>query len=275
MSFRAKVMTSEEQVKFLQSRLQDTISQKRSIQRKYEYLRKQMLPKIIYVESDRRLIEDQNNMIRNLLEENQALYQLNDSLEKRASEAEESASYTEEVSKLYQLELDKVHAEIESLKRENFNLQQKLNRKMEQIDTLRASTSAPLIVEGDEHDLYPDEQKDLLVEILEQAFQNTIKGTRRYDVLSSILEANHKTGIRDELKQRIISWFQGFINWKTTKQAKRTEFSDIGFDLVSEKNHTKFVFKKDDRYAITISCSPTDIAHGTKNTMSDTLRTIF
>lgn len=81
-------LTPERKIKFLQSRLQDTIEQKRAAIRKFERLRRQTLPKLIYVELNQKDIDEQNDLIRNLLKENEMLYKLNDSLEQRAAESE-------------------------------------------------------------------------------------------------------------------------------------------------------------------------------------------
>lgn len=79
-----------------------------------------------------------------------------------------------------------------------------------EIKSIKAATDLPILVQGDEEDLYTDEQKDLVISILEQALQNSMDGSRKHDVLKSILKANPETGVRKSLKAKLISWFHSF-----------------------------------------------------------------
>ena len=267
-------LTPEKHIKFLQSRLRDTIEQKRSAIRKFERLRRQTLPKLICVEFNQKDIDTQNDLIRNLLRENEMLYKLNDSLEKRAVESETAAYTSEEISKLYQAELESLHTESDKLKKQIYTLQQKLNIRESEIRSIKSATGLPILVRGYEQDLYTDEQKDLVIEILEQALQNSIEGSRKHDVLKSILKANPEIGVRKSLKAKLISWFHSFKGWDYTGIERKKEFLDMGFNLVSKKNHIKFIFKGDNRYPIVLASTPTD-TRSPMNTMSDTVKKIF
>lgn len=268
-------LTPERHIKFLQLRLQDTIEQKRSAIKKFERLRRQTLPKVICVEFDRKDIDAQNELIRNLLKENEALYKLNSSLEKRAVESEAAAYTSEEVSKLYQAELENLHTESDGLRKQIYVLQQKLNIRESEIKSIKAATNLPILVLGDEQDLYTDEQRDLVIEILEQAFRNSIAGSRKYDVLKSILKANPETGVRRSLKAKLASWFHSLRGWNSASTEQKKEFLDMGFNLISKKNHVKFVFKGDNRYPIVLACTPTDITRNSMNSLSDIVKKIF
>lgn len=101
-------------------------------------------------------------------------------------------AFDEDIKNL-QKKLEELSKANEALQIENYGLRAKMN----------ASDAMPIIYQGDEEDFYPDEIKDMVLGVLADAFNNTEKDTRLYDVLEDILQNNPYQHLSDERKQRV------------------------------------------------------------------------
>ena len=91
--------------------------------------------------------------------------------------------------------------------------------------------------------------------------------TRRYDVLSDILNVNNYEAIgeqRAEEAKRLLSNYSGM----TQKLKKGLE--DIGF-IFDQSDHQKVKYYGDDRYTIIYASTPSDKGHGGKNNVRNTI----
>ncbi|MDD6482508.1 MAG: hypothetical protein PUF65_09675 [Lachnospiraceae bacterium] len=100
---------------------------------------------------------------------------------------------------------------------------------------------------------------------------NTELKTRRYDVLTDILQANEYQGTgkkRAEEAKRLLSNYSGM----TPKLRKGLE--DIGF-VFDESDHQKVKYYGDDRYTVVYASTPSDKGHGGKNNAAVTAKKAF
>ena len=146
------------------------------------------------------------------------------------------------------------------------------NITIEQLEMqLTAVEDIPALVLGDERDLYPFEQKSMLVEILERELRGTKENTRKSHVLTALLNANRCDNTVDEKRKRIKSCLHGYSKFTT---AIKKELEDIGFSLSDDGKHVKAVFGEDQRYMGTLSKTGSDHRAG-DNIAHDLIRLIF
>lgn len=168
----------------------------------------------------------------------------------------------------FEEDMKKKDAEIERLTSE-------LQKKEYEISWLKAKldsmTEIPVLIAGNEDDFYPGEVKDFVLSAVKKELCATESGTRRYDVLKDILEANSYKAIgehkADEVK-RILSNYSGM-----TPKLKR-ELEDIGF-IFDKSDHQKVKYYGDGRYTIIYASTPSDKGRGGKNNVRNTIKKAF
>lgn len=194
------------------------------------------------------------------------LNQTKESIRKEAlGEAKEEA---DKILEDFEEDMKKKDAEIERLTSE-------LQKKEYEISWLKAKldsmTEIPVLIAGNEDDFYPGEVKDFVLSAVKKELCATESGTRRYDVLKDILEANSYKAIgerkADEVK-RILSNYSGM-----TPKLKR-ELEDIGF-IFDKSDHQKVKYYGDGRYTIIYASTPSDKGRGGKNNVRNTIKKAF
>jgi hypothetical protein len=194
------------------------------------------------------------------------LNQTKESMWKEAlGEAKEEA---DKILEDFEEDMKKKDAEIERLTSE-------LQKKEYEISWLKAKldsmTEIPVLIAGNEDDFYPGEVKDFVLSAVKKELCATESGTRRYDVLKDILEANSYKAIgehkADEVK-RILSNYSGM-----TPKLKR-ELEDIGF-IFDKSDHQKVKYYGDGRYTIIYASTPSDKGRGGKNNVRNTIKKAF
>lgn len=181
----------------------------------------------------------------------------------RLAEAESAKqSVEEEINQVYeefdedikslQKKLEELSKANEALQMENFGLRAKMN----------ASDAMPIIYQGDEEDFYSGEIKDMVLGVLDDALNNTEKGTRLHDVLEDILENNTYRHLSDERKQRVKNLFKGY---KTLTGTMKQELLSLGFQITDDGKHYKIIYQGDPRYMVTIGKTPSDNRAGSNN----------
>ncbi|WP_346997407.1 hypothetical protein [Coprococcus comes] len=63
-------------------------------------------------------------------------------------------------------------------------------------------TDVPVLIAGDEDDFYPGEVKDFVLSAVKKELSSTETRTRRYDVLSDVLNANDYEAIGEKEQKR-------------------------------------------------------------------------
>ncbi len=190
--------------------------------------------------------------------------------EKIALEAKRSAELLDDYINGYDTLDDKLKAakeKIAMLTEENTTLRNKNN-------SLQAALSASgieesIITKSSIKEFFDGEQHDLMVTILKDA-ANRCGGfdTRQYELINSLLENNEYIGNgheTEEIVKRVLSSGEP-IGKRDIADLKR-----VGFELVSENPHYKFVYRENERYWFTVSKTPSD-RRGGMNNSSDIIR---
>ncbi len=140
----------------------------------------------------------------------------------------------------------------ESLILENSILRAKLN----------ATGSLPIVYQGEEEDFYPDEIKDMILEILDRTFNNVERPSRRADVLEDILQNNTYQHLGEDRKDRVKNLFKGYT---TLSSAMKQELMNLGITIADDGKHYKLTYHNDPRYMVTIGKTPSDRRAGSNN----------
>ena len=168
--------------------------------------------------------------------------------------------------------LDEFDAENGSLEERLKNAHQRIQTMQARIEMLeqgqRNGDGGGLLNITDKKEFYDYEQYDLIMTILTNALQNYTSDTRAYELLSAIIEKNPIKGYGKEIFERIK---QIFAKGEGIGNKEFAELKELGFEVVSEKNHYKIVFKGDERYWFSISKTPSDARSG-KNLASDIVK---
>lgn len=140
------------------------------------------------------------------------------------------------------------------------------------ISSYKEKYGRPIILEGDEHDLYKGEQKDFIRYIISNAMKNYDKHTRAYKICESILKANSEVGERKRIKELLC---QIFKNYNGMNRDIISELNSIGINVEMDgRGHFKLTLANDDRYTVNISNSPSDSRCGL-NVISDINKLFF
>lgn len=127
------------------------------------------------------------------------------------------------------------------------------------------STGDGFYKKGAEPELYLNEANDLLYSILSQVKSKYPENSRAVALITSMLEANPKTGACEEV-MRLIQEALSNGSGKLSKAAK-SKLMSAGFHIDESGPHYKITFH-DPRYMFTVSKTPSEYREG-KNLLSD------
>lgn len=149
--------------------------------------------------------------------------------------------------------------EIKNLKQQIYYLQYQLDILTQKNIQLQNST---LLCTGIS-DLYPGEQHDFLISVLEQLQKKCAENSRAKDIIDSLLQANTKVGTATQMLEILKRIFKNEIPSKASDIA---ELEKMGFRYLSSKKHPKLVFHEKYRYVM--PSTPSDSRHAGKNCFS-------
>lgn len=145
-------------------------------------------------------------------------------------------------------QLEKLTHEYERLKAENNGLQTKLDG----IELL------PLLVYGEEDELYPGEIKDLVLSVLDEYVQDH-PNTRRADVFTDLVIRNEYQGINVKKAAALKKKLKGY---STMTGAIRQFLESNGFTISGDGKHYKLTYYHDRRYTATLAKTGSDHREG-------------
>ena len=154
----------------------------------------------------------------------------------------------------------KMQRRIDELTTENKQLHAKLNEKVD-----------PVLMYGNEKDLYPGEIKDIILSTLETSIPNQNQHTRRVDVIKDIILCNHYDSIG---KMRINKVRSILKSYKQMDRKTKNALEDLGFvlNITGHNKHIIASYYGDKRYKVTFATSPSD-SRTCKNIASDVIHT--
>ncbi|GHN19439.1 hypothetical protein ME796_18430 [Lactobacillus delbrueckii] len=180
-----------------------------------------------------------------------------DRLESQREEREQAETEKEQVYSEFDDELKTLQEWIDILTQENEALRAEnagLHSKFGEMD------KRPVLVMGDEEDLYPGEIKELVLSVLADELERRVaKPSRRSEVFSDLIEKNDYQGVYRKKKAEI----QRILKNYTIMDAKtRKALQDFGFRIEEDGNHSRLTYFGDDRYHTTVAKTPSDARAG-------------
>lgn len=159
---------------------------------------------------------------------------------------EDQLSQLENQIKEYEEKIEKIKQKLSILEVQNENNE----------SYLISQEVHPLIIKGDEKELYEGEQKDMLIYLLEKEYKNT-RNTEVQKIIENILQDNAKIGKRDQLLKEIESIL---IKSQQLNTNILDKLRKCGICLEkSNGNHYDGCFFDDKRYTLTVASSPSDM----------------
>ncbi len=183
--------------------------------------------------------------------DNEALMDMCGELEKRINEESDANN--------------ELNREIGRLRAENARLTHENERLRE--------NGRPLIMYGDEDDLYADEQREIIIEILSESRKNISDDTRRADIVDSVIKANPVNGTPKRYRNIIKQVVNGYTNFDNHKI--RQAFNEVGIEITAHSKHYKFSLKGDHRYTFEAAATCSDGGRGGQNLASDINKRMF
>ena len=150
--------------------------------------------------------------------------------------------------------------EVKRLKRKVMSLEAQLDAQKQKSSKLVRGD----LLKTEAIDLYPGEQLDFLISILEQVKKKCPEDSRAYDIVNSILMVNEPVGHGEEIVKSLDKVFK-----KNEPLSKSDIYilNSLGFTYVQSKKHPKLRFGKDGKYTALIASTPSDGRSGL-NTIS-------
>ena len=130
-------------------------------------------------------------------------------------------------------------------------------------------------LEISEKELYKDEIKDVILRVLEKEkglLDNdlNLRTSRKFHVLTNILDLNRQTGKADEIEK----WLREIIDDSGNLNAQRKrQLIETGFKI-NNGTHYKITYNEDNRYTFTLAKTPGDY-RANMNTLKDAVATLF
>lgn len=179
----------------------------------------------------------------NLDEEEQRIAK--EAANKARSEADELLELFDEEQKALNARIKELTDKNEALQRENDGLRSKLQN----------LSGVPLLMRGDEYDIFEGEIKDFVLSTLKDALASTEEGTRRYDAIKDVFESNGYQNLCGEKADRLKRMLKAY-NGMSSKL--KQDLEALGFEIREDGKHYKVLYNGEQRYIQTMSKTPSD-----------------
>ena len=148
-------------------------------------------------------------------------------------------------------------ARYDALKDEYEKLQQYIS---ENVQPPRVEYDGQQFIEpGVEKDFYTDERKAIVLSVLSDAVSSLKRGSRRRDVVASVLAANGGGEQQKEREKELKAILRGYVSMEASVRNRLQKF---GFVINGAGKHYELVYYGDKRYAYTFSKTASDARAG-------------
>ena len=113
----------------------------------------------------------------------------------------------------------------------------------------------PIIVAGEEKDLYEGEIKEIILEILEEYKKSCYEGSRRQHIIDDILQCNEYNLLPDKKREILKKALKGYRN---LTGSLKNELEALGIVISSDGKHYKWSYFGDNRYVVTAAKTSSD-----------------
>lgn len=184
------------------------------------------------------------------------------------SEKNRMAAEADELIESVDEDIQKLKKQVEELTHANEILtyeNQGLRSKMSSADNM------PILYLGEEEEFYQGEIREMILDAIAEKLKNLGEKTRRWDVLTDVLNANDYQNIRDERERTVKILFK---DYKTLSASMRQQLLELGFEITEEGKHYRLTYYGDGRYKTTIAKTGSDWREG-KNIASVILKSMM
>lgn len=170
---------------------------------------------------------------------------------------------TNEINK-YKKIADFAEAENVKLKDQNNELSRQIDFLKKQLDAkqriIDAQKEIPVLHRGKEKPKYEGEIKAFVKDALETSIEHISKDTRRYDVISDLIDSNftEKDVTLEDKLEHVASATKGY---RTSSDLKK-DLEEAGLVITGGGKHPKIQFKGDERYMLTCASTTSDVRAG-------------
>lgn len=112
---------------------------------------------------------------------------------------------------------------------------------------------------GGEKDFYAGERKEIVLSVLHDAVSSLKSGSRRRDVVESVLAANGSGDGQKEREKELKAILRGYVSMDASVRNRLQKF---GFIISGAGKHYELVYYGDRRYAYTFSKTASDARAG-------------
>ncbi len=150
------------------------------------------------------------------------------------------------------------------------NAEQEIEKLKQELIKIGKKRIDPILDPGIEQDLYRNERRDTVLEILQEAVNKIRPDSRRLHIINDILKHNEYIGEKKKIETQIKSLLKNLeLDSKT-----RRGMEELGFVITQDGKHYKATFVNDNRYTFSFSRTSSDHRAG-KNISSDIANTLF
>ena len=116
-------------------------------------------------------------------------------------------------------------------------------------------SQVPIIVAGEEKDLYEGEIREIVLEILEEYKKSCYEGSRRQHVIDDILQCNEYKHLPEKKREILKKALKGYRN---LTGSLKNELEALGIEISSDGKHYKWSYFGDNRYVVTAAKTSSD-----------------
>ena len=168
-------------------------------------------------------------------------------------------------------EMDILRQKYDSLEKETGHLRKRYDKLKEEYEKLQQYVAgsvqpprveyedAQFIEPGAENDFYAGERKDILLSVLEDAVPSLKPGSRRRDVVASVIAANSGGEKQRAREKELKAILRGYVSMEASV---RTRLQKFGFVIDGAGKHYNLIYYGDNRYAYTIAKTAGDAKAG-------------
>ena len=175
----------------------------------------------------------------------------------------------EEMMEYYDRKIDELQAENEMLLAEK----EALERRLQDHSAAGKAAGNDLLRAGEECDLYPQEIREILVDVLRDARKGVPNGSRRANILDDLLGHNEVEGSPGRKAQALKNALKGYTDLDSSLRRK---LEDLGIDVAEQgRKHYKLRYYGDDRYTASMACTGSDAGRGGRNLAAELIQKFF
>ena len=164
-----------------------------------------------------------------------------------------------------------LHPQIQHIDSEDQQLLRQYMRLNDRDKSVIRAAIQEILYLGEEEEFYQGEIREMILDAIAEKLKNLGEKTRRWDVLTDVLNANDYQNIRDERERTVKVLFK---DYKTLSASMRQQLLELGFEITEEGKHYRLTYYGDGRYKTTIAKTGSDWREG-KNIASVILKSVM